>query len=317
MVSPTRRLKTLGKRLLHALFAAGQRVGLNVLPKHFYTQIPDLAEMRGQTAWRAPMSLAGVAGAELEGQIAFAAACLPPDVCTVFRARDVHKEAIAANRSDGGYGQIEAEFLYGFIRCHKPARIIQVGCGVSTAVIELASVDAGYRPRIICVDPYPTELLLSRQATGDIELLTEPAQLVALETLIDLEPGDLLFVDSTHAVKPGSEVNRIVLEVLPRLKAGVFVHFHDIYFPYDYPRRLLTHDLFFHSESTLVHAFLVGNPHCRIEASLSMLHYGARDVMKGWFANYDPELSSDGLAGSTGKHFPSSLWLRTVEPAGR
>lgn len=316
MISPTRRLRTIGKQLLHALFAAGQRLGVNILPKHFYSQVPDLAELRGQRTWRSPMSFAGVAGTDLKGQIAFAAACLPPEVCAVFQARDIHAEAIAANGSDGGYGQIEAEFLYGFLRCRKPARVIQIGCGVSTAVMELAGEDAGYRPRILCIDPYPTEFLLRRQATASIDLLAEPAQQVALETLTSLEPGDLLFIDSTHAVKPGSEVNRIVLEVLPRLAPGVFVHFHDIYFPYDYPRRLLTHDLFFHAESTLVHAFLVGNPHCRIETSLSMLHYGARDDMKRWFANYDPETDCDGLAGSTGKHFPSSLWLRTTEPGG-
>lgn len=317
MITSTRRLRTIGKRLLHALFAAAQRLGVNVLPKHFYSQVPDLAEMRQQRTWRTPMSFAGVAGRDLKRQIDFAAACLPPEVRAVFEARDIHAEAIAANGSDGGYGQIEAEFLYGFLRCQKPRKVIQIGCGVSTAVMELAADDAGYRPRILCVDPYPTDFLLRRQASGGIELLAEPAQEVALETLTSLASGDLLFIDSTHAVKPGSEVNRIVLEVLPQLAPGVFVHFHDIYFPYDYPRRLLTHDLFFHSESTLVHAFLVGNPHCRIEASLSMLHYGARDVMKGWFTNYDPEADCDGLAGQTGKHFPSALWLRTTKPGGR
>ena len=53
----------------------------------------------------------------------------------------------------------------------------------------------------------------------------------------------MLFVDATHTVKPGSEVNRIILDVLPRLDAGVFVHFHDIYFPYDYQRGLLSSEL--------------------------------------------------------------------------
>ncbi|MDP1737478.1 MAG: class I SAM-dependent methyltransferase [Caulobacter sp.] len=316
MATLTRTLKTAGKQALHGLFALGQRLGVNVLPKHFYSQVPDLAQMRALSSWRAPMSLTGVAGRDLDGQVAFAAACLPPEVRAVLADRDVHAEAIAANGSDGGYGQIEAEFLYGFVRAHRPARVVQIGCGVSTAVIEAAGVDAGYRPQILCVDPYPTDFLRRRHAAGGIALLAEPAQEVDLAVLTDLGAVDLLFIDSTHAVKPGSEVNRIVLEVLPRLAPGVFVHFHDIYFPYDYPRRLLSGDLFFHSESTLVHAFLVGNANCRIEASLSMLHYGARETMKSWFAHYDPQTDQQGLAGEGGRHFPSALWLRTTDNGG-
>lgn len=317
MTTLTRRLKTIGKGALHGLFAAGQHVGLNILPKHFYSQVPDLAILRAEQGWRAPMSFFGVAGCDLDGQAAFVAACVTPDVTAVLAARDLHAEAITANGSDGGYGQIEAEFLYAFIRTHRPRRVVQIGCGVSTAIIEAAGADAGYQPHILCIDPYPTAFLQRRQAAGGIALRAEPAQDAPLEVLTDLDPGDLLFVDSTHVVKPGSEVNRIVLEVLPRLKPGVFVHFHDIYFPYDYPRRVLTEDLFFHSESTLVHAFLTGNPHCRIEASLSMLHYGAKDLMRGWFAHYDPQADDGGLAGGRDGHFPSALWLRTTEADGK
>lgn len=317
MANATRRLKTAGKAGLHALFALGQRLGVNILPRHFYSQVPDLRELGARRDWRGPMCLAGVSGRNIDEQIAFAEACLPPDVRSVLAARDVHAEAVAANGSDGGYGAIEAEFLYGFIRTRRPARVVQVGCGVSTAVIEAAAADAGYQPRIVCIDPYPTGFLQRRQAAGGIELVARPAQEVEIEALTDLAPGDLLFVDSTHAVKPGSEVNRIVLEALPRLGADVFVHFHDIYLPYDYPRRLLTEDLFFHSESTLVHAFLIGNSRCRIEASLSMLHYAARDSMKAWFAHYDPQADEDGLAGRGGRHFPSALWLRTTGSGDR
>ncbi|MDQ0463124.1 putative O-methyltransferase YrrM [Caulobacter ginsengisoli] len=312
MPSLTRQVKTAGKSLLHGLFALGQRLGVDVLPRHFYSQIPDLARLKGQTGWRAPMSLHGVQGRELEGQIAFVGECVTPERTALFAARDVHAEAVAANGSDGGYGPIEAQFLYAFIQAKAPRRVIQVGCGVSTAVIEAAAKDAGGAVDILCIDPYPTDFLRRRQAAGGIRLLAEPAQSVDLATFETLEAGDLLFIDSTHAVTAGSEVNRLVLEVLPRLKPGVFVHFHDIYFPYDYPRRLLSEDLFFHAESTLVHAFLAGNPGYRIEASLSMLHYGAKEAMRGWFTRYDPQGDADGLAAPGGRHFPSALWLRTV-----
>src|SRR5215211_7782825 len=74
----------------------------------------------------------------------------------------------------------------------------------------------------------------SAAALADATVIQAEAQKVPLMQLAALEPGDLLFVDSTHTVRPNSEVNLIVLEVLPRLPPGVFVHFHDIYFPYDY-----------------------------------------------------------------------------------
>jgi hypothetical protein len=143
----------------------------------------------------------------------------------------------------------------------------------------------------------------------------EGAETVSLATLTALEKGDMLFVDSTHTVKPGSEVNRIILDVLPRLGAGVFVHFHDIYFPYDYQRGLLSSELFFSAESTLLHAFLINNARCRILLSLSMLHYGAPDRMKALFPHYEPQSNVDGLAGTGGRHFPNATYLLTLSDA--
>ena len=121
----------------------------------------------------------------------------------------------------------------------------------------------------------------------------------------------MFFVDSTHTVKPGSEVNRIILEVLPRLKQEVWVHFHDIYFPYDYKRDLLTDDLFFWSESTLLHSFLINNSKYEIALSQSMLHYKAPEKIKASLPNYSPQSNEYGLTGKKGEHFPSAIFLKT------
>lgn len=142
--------------------------------------------------------------------------------------------------------------------------------------------------------------------------MVEPAQTVDFNTIADLGEGDLLFVDSTHAVKPGSEVNYLIHEVLPRLRPGVWVHFHDIYFPYDYARDTLRGDLFFPQESSLLYAFLSGNPRYRVEASLSMVHYAAPDGLKRLIPRYQPNDQTDGLGGANGKHFPSAAWLRCI-----
>jgi hypothetical protein len=133
---------------------------------------------------------------------------------------------------------------------------------------------------------------------------------VDLKVLAGVDAGDLLFVDSTHAMRPGSEVNRIVLDVLPRLPPGASVHFHDIYFPYDYQSTVLR-TLFFGGESTLLHAFLIHNRRYSIAVSLSMLHHACPEQMQLWLPNYRPAAMHYGLheGGAAPGHFPSATYL--------
>ncbi len=112
-------------------------------------------------------------------------------------------------------------------------------------------------------------------------------------------------------MRPGSEVNRLVFEVLPRLRAGSWVHFHDIYFPYDYQRGLLDDELFFCNESALLHAFLINNDAFAIRASLSMLHYGEPVAAGASAPHYRPAADDEGLERRRGD-FPTSLCLEKV-----
>src|SRR5262249_10951292 len=147
---------------------------------------------------------------------------------------------------------------------------------------------------------------------GSIRLMQARAQEIDLNVLTDLAPGDLLFVDSSHAVRPGSEVNRVILEVLPRLRSGCWVHFHDIYFPYDYPASVLK-TLFFAGESTLLHAFLIENRRYAIAVSLSMLHYACAEEMQHLLPNYRPAAMSHGLyLQPDDGHFPSATYLSVL-----
>jgi hypothetical protein len=178
-------------------------------------------------------------------------------------------------------------------------------------VVLAAAHYAGYGPEVVCVDPFPTTLLVEAAREGEITLVSEPAQDVPISLLSGVGSTGLLFVDSTHAVKPGSEVNRLILEVLPRLSAGSFVHFHDIFFPFDYPRGLLADELFFWNESPLLHAFLVGNGRVTIRVSMSILHYDRPQELKLLLPNYEPQASENGLGVGRG-HFPSSTYLEVI-----
>src|SRR6202789_1044530 len=234
-------------------------------------------------------------------------ACRPlPERLTV---AGIYERACEENGAPG-YGLIEAEFLFCFITTKRPNKIVQVGSGVSTAVIQMAAKEAGYKPKIVCIDPFPTEYLIRAARDNLIQLIPKPAQEVDIRLLTDLEAGDLLFVDSTHTVRPGSEVNRIILEVLPRLASGAFVHFHDIFLPYDHQCNVLD-TLFFWEESTLLHAFLIHNRRYAIAVCLSMLHHACPEKLQLLLPNYRPALLKDGLSATGGDpgHFPTAAYL--------
>ncbi len=311
---PSRRL---GKKALRRLLETGQRVGVDILPRHFYSQIPDLRALRTTSAWRRPYRLTAVQGTDLDAQLAWFRTTCPPEVRTTLGGRRILDEAERLNGAQG-YGPVEAELLYCVVAARRPQRLVQIGAGVSTAVAQMAASDHGVDLDITCVDPFPTRYLTERASAGELRLRQSPVQELDPSFVDDLRAGDVLFVDSTHTVSPGSDVNFIVLELLPRLRRGVLVHFHDIMLPFDYSPRILSDDLFFWSETALVAAYLTDNPRVTIRLCCAMLHRErlaeARQVLPAYA---HPLETTDGLAEAraTGA-FPSALWLEILrDPA--
>lgn len=303
------RVKWFAKRLLAQLFHAGQRVGLDLLPRHFYSEIPDVAKLRRTHGWRRPFSMAEIQGAELEPQLEFVKGTML-EFAHAPEVGRVHAAACIRN-GEPGFGRIESQFLYAFVRSLKPRRIVQVGCGVSTAICLDAIAAAGLQCTITCIEPFPTAFLLEAHREGLIELVQKGVEELDYAFLDSLGNGDLFFVDSTHTLGPAGEVTRIIIEMLPRLSAGVYVHFHDITFPYDYQGDVLTEALFCWHETSLLLGFLTCNTRFRILASLAMLHFGSREVLGANFPDYSPRLTEDGLTISEGD-FPSSIYLQVL-----
>lgn len=301
--------RQLGKQLLHWIFTVCQRLGIDVLPRHFYSAIPDIRQLSADDSWRRSSEMVGVRGTDLDGQVAELKQWFGSDVIAELERVDVYARAVESNGAVG-FGPAEAQILHAFVASRRPRRVVQVGAGVSTAVILHAAEQHGTGTRIACVDPFPTDYLIRLGSESSIDLIAEPAQSVPLETFTQLEAGDLLFIDSTHTVKPGSEVNRLVLEVLPRLRRGVVVHFHDITFPYDYQRDVLERALFFWTESTLLHAFLIGNSRARILASGSMLQYGRLAALRELLPRFVPRGHDHGLdVGGDLRDFAGSTYV--------
>ena len=254
--------------------------------------------------------MVGVSGADTDVQFEFLESCCTPGLVTRLRRNDIFDAACSMN-VEPGFGPVDADFLFCFIQAIRLKRIVQIGRGVSTVVMLIAAKEAtDYRPEIVRIESYPTDYLKRADRAGDIRLVAEKAQSVALETLTDLGDSGFLFIDTTRTVKPGSEVNRLIFEVPPRLKPGGWVHFHDIYFPYDYQRGILDDELFFSNESAILHAFLINNSKYSIIACLSMMHYADPSRLGQFLPNYRPASHDHGLR-TSGSHFPASIYLQS------
>ena len=154
-------------------------------------------------------------------------------------------------------------FVLHAMLCHfRFSRIVEVGSGYTTALImdTRAQLAEQVPAAITCIEPYPQRLreLLWLQDWPCLRLIEQPVQQVPLEVFDELQGGDLLLIDSSHVSKVGSGVNHLVFEVLPRLSAGVFIHFHDICWPFEYPEKWVMQGRAW-NEAYLLRAFLQYN----------------------------------------------------------
>jgi hypothetical protein len=285
-------------------------IGFDVLPRHFYSEIPDLRNLRASHAWKRPYAPHVRGWEDLDAQLTFTKQFLGQCELNVSA---LHQTA-CTRAGEHGFGPVESSALRSFVMTVRPAVVLQVGCGVSTAVILQAAEEIEYDPRVICVEPYPSRFLQEGHESGRLTLWRQPAQEIVPDIVAELGnmPSEsLLFVDSSHTLGPAGECTRLICEVLPRLKPGCYAHFHDITFPYDYPRRILDGELFFQHESALLMAFLSCNNRFRISASLSMLHYANFAELSQIFPGYVSGQSEHGVALTEGL-FPSSCYIQCL-----
>jgi predicted O-methyltransferase YrrM len=256
-----------------------------VPPGHFYSPLTSAADTRRGLSWPdAP-------GVDLrdERQRELAAQLEP-----VLRQPAPGPRYVPANEV---FGPADAAVFRAMLSHLRPARLLEVGSGYSTAV---ALDEADHSPglsglEITCVEPFPERLLglLTTSDADRLTLLRQPVQDVALDVYGQLGPRDILFIDSTHVVKAGSDVIWLFLHVLPRLAPGVIVHVHDVFWPFGYPAAWLAQRRDW-TEAYLLHAFLIGNSDWEIL------------LFPSWLWQCHPELVPGHLAG----HEPGSIWLR-------
>lgn len=189
----------------------------------------------------------------------------------------------------------DAEVWYQMVRYFKPRRIIEIGSGHST-LLALGATRANmaeepaYTCSHTCVEPYEMPWL----STSGVKVVRERVETLGIEPFLELQHGDILFIDSSHIIRPDGDVLTEYLEILPRLNIGVIVHVHDIFSPRNYLKAWMEDKVLFWNEQYLLEAFLSHNTSWRVLASLNLLHHRHFEEL----ANVAPYLQRESEPGS-------------------
>ena len=276
-------------------FQRWESSGFHVTPVHFYEPIPDSRTLKDEL-WTKSHELVGIDMNE-STQLHLLKEIFPQFQEEYDR---IPAESAQAGSdfylNNGRFQSVDPLVAYCLIRHFRPRRILEVGAGYSTLLLARAARKNGSTV-LRSIEPYPAEFL-TKGVDGLAELLREKVEDVPLTFFSELEENDCLFVDTSHVVRIGGDVNYLFLEVLPRLNPGVIVHIHDIFLPFDYPQAWVTERRRFWSEQYLLQAFLTYNSDFEVLVSNSYLSaYYLEELGKVF-----PRVPSPGEGGS--------FWMR-------
>jgi len=300
---------------------ACRRWGFQPVRLHFYQPIPRYESMPAAT-FDAPQPYPGL---EFDGRrFVQTLDQLAPFAVEADFPRDAQPLGRYSARNDQ-FGFSSAALLHAFIRAAGSRRIVEVGGGYSTLVSLSAlarnAASGGYD--FACVEPYPSAWL--RRALADCapsaRLIEAAAETLPVDLFLELQSGDILFVDSSHCVRLGGDVNYLMLQILPKLNPGVLVHVHDIYLPYEYPRaHYFGRRKLYWTEQYLLAALLSGGRnweillpafyvqrHMAAEFARTFPHFDAavdRPSSSFWMRRRDPAATVDPSSNSRDSHGP-------------
>ena len=262
------------------------------LPVHFYSPVPNLDDLEQRGVWARRSELAGIAFSS-ESQVAY--------LRTLGRQ---YGGECAWPASSTGEGRVffteNGYFSFGcaaaahcIVRERKPRRVLEIGSGNSSLVLSAAlernTQEGTPAAEYTVVDPYPSPLLQGGQRLPT-EVVAKRVEVLEPRFFDCLERNDVLFIDSGHTVRIGGDVNFLILDVLPRLRPGVLVHFHDIGLPYEYPKVYAADARYrmLWTEAYLLQAFLACNDSYDVLLALAYLMSDRTPDFRAAFPSYDP-----------------------------
>jgi predicted O-methyltransferase YrrM len=297
MASLYRRLIDEGIRRTFSLW---EQLGFHVTPNHFYQPIPDTRRLP-ETLWTRRSEMVGVDLGE------------PAQLALLAELSAAYEREWAEFPAEPGpdpwrfhfgnvfFESVDAEIYHGLIRRHRPRRIVEIGSGSSTYLAAQAvcrNEAEGHPCDLVAIEPYPNPVL-SRGFPGLTRLVTAQLQSIPLDEFTTLGDGDVLFIDSSHVLRIGSDVQYEFLEILPRLRPGVLVHVHDVFLPDEYPRGWVMDEHRFWNEQYLLQAFLAFNRAFEVVWAGSFMNARHSGLLAAAIPSY-----------RQGETVPGSFWMR-------
>lgn len=270
-------------------------------PGHYYSPVPDKEYVRNNAGRIFDRSMKTLPGIDLRENEQLS---LLEKFKGYYSEIFFTAEKVPSNRywyKNGLFSYSDAIFLHSMMRYLSPKRIIEAGSGFSSAVM-LDTNEKNFNNSIdmLLIEPYPVNLdRLTKDFPKHYRMIPSFVQDVPIETFRELEKDDILFIDSTHVSKAGSDVNYILFEILPALKEGVIIHFHDVFYPFEYPQAWIEKG-FAWNEDYMLRAFLMYNTNFEIIFFNTFIEQFHRD----WLQKNMPDVL---------KNTGGGLWLRKIK----
>jgi predicted O-methyltransferase YrrM len=277
-------------------FSYWQSRGVHAVPVHFYQPIPDTRTLDPEL-WNRVADLPGLnlnENSQLQLLDTFVSN-YKHEYEALPREKTVEPYQYFVN--NGAFESVDGEILYCMIRHFRPRRIFEIGSGNSTYLSAQAALKNEAPCDLTAFEPYPNDVL-QQGFPGLTALHRVQAQGIPLEKFAELDRNDILFIDSSHVLKIGSDVQYLYLEVIPRLRPGVVIHIHDIFLPAEYPRQWVMQQQTFWNEQYLLQAFLAFNDSFEVHWAGSYMHLKHPESLEAAFSSYDRRT-----------RWPGSFWL--------
>lgn len=279
--------RRLGSKRLSLTTARLKRIGVFPIRNHYYEPLFD--DRLLSAPLESPRKLPGIDLNE-SGQLDLLARLGYADEIRELRLTDSQADDSAFFLWNGAFESGDAEFLYQFLRHTKPRKVIEIGSGYSTKLARLAlqknAADGCAISEQICIEPYEQRWL---EKLDGVTVVRKRLEQCEIDWTTELAAGDLLFIDSSHIIRPQGDVLKEYLEIFPQLPAGVFIHVHDIFTPRDYPRTWIAEDVLFWNEQYLLEALLSGSRRYEVVAALNYLKHTHFEQLAGVCPHLTPD----------------------------
>jgi hypothetical protein len=260
-----------------------QKNQVAVVPANFYSNIPTLEDIEssfeyGNDAVPPYLNPAVFDGAALREELlsltSYSEDFAPPQ-------EGDPENPVSFYGGNDQFPYVDGMAYHAVLRKLKPRNVVEIGSGFSS-LVAIEALKRNGVGRLTCIEPFPRKFLEDRAARGQLELVKKKAQ--DFDDLNDmLQDGDVLFIDSTHTVKTGSDCLHLYLRLLPKIKRRVWVHAHDIFLPFGMPQDWARDLHIYWTEQYLLFAFLLDNPKAKVKFGSKYHEYADRELLEQTF----------------------------------